>query len=314
MPAPTASQDRARLAILAPGSRAGLAADLVADHLGMTRTEVAARILRGPGVLIDKIDRRAAQRVAVMLHLMGVRARIEDCTNAPDHVARFDMVLQEMPGGIGPGVLTALSQALGCPQEEVARQIAAPTGVCLTGLDWDRVCLWRRAMPRLSGLRMVISDPETARHDLMPLSAPRDRAEPARLARSLAVLGLAPCGLTGAVACDLDRAQCDHLMRRHPGAGVLAMNRDFQRFDLLLIGCDGLSRGEMADFLSARTCVPRATLERSGPATPVPIERGLTRGQALSFHAEYAAIGLQTRLRLVGGPGAPAVGPVRLSP
>jgi hypothetical protein len=300
MSAPTASQHRARLAILAPGARAALAADVVAAHLGLTQAEATARILRGPGVLADRMDGAAARRLGVMLHLLGLRVRVEDCATDPDQMTRFDMALQVLPCGLRPAVLTALAETLGCLPDTARQALAAPAGLVLTGLDWDRICLWRRAMPRLAGLRMVISDPETARHDLLPIGPPTDPSEPARLHQGIARLGLSRCTITGAVACDLDRAMCEHLLRRHPGAGVGAINRDFQRYDLMLIGCDGLPLAEMADFMATRTSLPRAALVKSGPAAPLTIEQGLTRGQALSFHAEYASIGLQTRLRLVG--------------
>lgn len=304
MSAPTASQHRARLSILAPGARAALAADVVAAHLGLTQAEAAARILRGPGVLADQMDGAAARRLGVMLQLLGLRVRVDDCAAEPGHVTRFDMALQVLPCGLRPAVLAALAETLGHSPDKARQALAAPAGLVQAGLDWDRICLWRRAMPRLAGLRMVISDPETARHDLFPVEPPIDPAEPARLGQSVARLGLSCCAITGAVACDLDRALCDHLLRRHPGAGVVAINRDFQRYDLMLTGCDGMPLAEMADFLSARTALPRAALVRSGPAAPLTIEQGLTRGQALSFHAEYAAIGMQTRLRLAGMPPA----------
>jgi hypothetical protein len=56
---------------------------------------------------------------------------------------------------------------------------------------------------------------------------------------------------------------------------------------------------------------------RPEAGVPLVIERGLTRSQAVSFHAEYAAIGLRTRLRLVGADPCtqPAgIGQVRRSP
>jgi hypothetical protein len=314
MTAPITSQNRARLAILTPGIRAALAAEVVASHLGITKDEATARILRGPGILADQIDPDAARKLAVMLHLLGVKAQVEECAATTDHVARFDVALQVMSCGARPAVLAALATTLGRPPEEVALHLAAPAGLVQSGLDWDRISLWRRAMPRLAGLRMVISDPETARYDLIPVGPPADPAEPATLVRSLARLGLARCAVTGALACDLDRALCDHLLRRHRASGVAAINRDFQRFDLLLIGCDGLSLAEMADFLVTRTALPRAALVGSGPSAPLTIEQGLTRGQALSFHTEYAAIGLQTRLRMVGTAPTPQIGPAGLSP
>ncbi len=317
MPAPTTSQDRARLTILAAGTQAILAAEMVADQLQMTRSEAAARILRGPGVLADHLDRQIAGRIAAMLRVMGVRTRVDRSDCPVETVERFDIVLQEMPCGAGPGVIVDLAGILGREDKDIIRDLATPTGLRIAGQDWEKVSLWRRAMPRLAGLRMVISNPETARYDLMPLGQPRDSAERSRLRRDLARLGLGSCALTGAVACDVDRAQCDHLMRRNSAAGVVAINRDFQRYDVLLTGCHGLTRAEMADFLCARTSLPRAVIVRPEAGVPLVIERGLTRSQAVSFHAEYAAIGLRTRLRLVGADPCtqPAgIGQVRRSP
>jgi hypothetical protein len=56
---------------------------------------------------------------------------------------------------------------------------------------------------------------------------------------------------------------------------------------------------ELACFLAARTALPPNAFARPGGLAGLQIEGALSRADALAFQADYAAIGLDTRLRLV---------------
>jgi hypothetical protein len=88
---------------------------------------------------------------------------------------------------------------------------------------------------------------------------------------------------------------------------VVALNRDFQRFDLILAGAPGIERRELADFLAARSSLPPQAFARGEAQAGLRLECGLTRADALAFQADYAAIGIETRPHLVfGGEGRAA--------
>ncbi|QYK41555.1 MAG: hypothetical protein KF887_19740 [Paracoccaceae bacterium] len=292
-------QNSVRLVLTATGPMAEMVADILTAHLGLPAGEAARRLAGAQPVIAEGLPRGQARRVAALLSVIGARARIEGHqASATD--PRRDIALHPRGRVTRTDTLQTLAHVAMRPPRDLARDLASPSGLVITGLTLERVGLWQAAMPRLTGLRLILSDPATARYDLIPLQRPADPAAPAALARQLARLGTRRCAMTCAIAADLDRATCDHLMRRFPGSGAAPVNRDFQRFDLMLEGAEGLSDSEVSDFLITRGGAMPGTVLAPGAGSPMCIERGLPRAQALAFQAEYAAIGLRTRARLCG--------------
>lgn len=300
----TSLKDNVRIELVAAGPLASSVADVLATRLHIPLADAAARLARGPGPLTGPMPRHIAQRLARLLGVIGARVTIR--AGGQDRIceARFDIALHPCAKPASRDALIVMARIVQMPEEVVMARLALPSGLIVTGLTWAEVERWSAALPRHGGVRLVISDPGSARYDLFSLVCLKDQAVPAALTRQLKRLGISRCLATGALASDLTPAMRDHLMRRYWGAGLLAINRDFQRFDLMLLGTDGLSRVEMADFLATRVTVSRAALNDVGPAAPICIEHGLTRAQALAFQGEYTAIGLHTRLRLCGLPPA----------
>jgi hypothetical protein len=209
-----------------------------------------------------------ARRLAALLRLFGLRVRSESegFPEAEAEEPRFDVSVQaEAPVPGLPGLL-------GLTHAEAAAGLRRPGGLVLSGLDWPDVTALRHALGGRQGLRLVVSDPESATYDLFR----RGRLAPDEaLLVQAGRLGHGPCKVTGAVASGLDRAARDHLLRRNPRACVVAVNRDFQRFALLLT-----APAEAADRM-----LP--------PGRP---ERALPRAEALVRRAEWAAKGVEARL------------------
>jgi hypothetical protein len=290
MPPRPVAEAAVDLVVLEAGPVPALAAGILAAHLGLAPGAAAARLAAAPGPLAEGLAPRAARQLAILLSLAGARVVPQGSA------ARTDLALHPVQGAAQPGVAGALAAALCTSAGEVERALASPEGLVLRGLSAADVALWRTALPRLPGLRPILSDPGAARYDLVALHRPADPAAPAALVTALARLGARRCPLTAALAADLDRATCEHLMRRFPSAGVVALDRAFQRFDLILQGSEGLGAADLRDFLATRGLGPGA----DGAV----LERGLTRAHALAFQADYAAIGLRTRARLCGTRGA----------
>lgn len=305
MSARTTSREGRRIVLVAPGPKAELAADLLVAHLGMDPQEAARRLANGPGTLAEAVPAPAAARLLPLLRLFGLRVCLEDA-GAPPTEPRFDLALQLRPHVRAAQAAPRLADVLHRAPDEVAADLEGPEGLVLRALDWDAASLWRRALPRLPGLRMVISDPETARYDLLSWTQPADPLAAPALTMALARLGVGRCRLTGAVAADVDRVMRDHVLARFPGAGLRALNRDFQRFDLVLRDTGGTVPPDLAGFLALRRGGGRPAGATRTAALRLPdavIERGLARAQAMAFRAEYAAIGLAAGLRLSGLPG-----------
>lgn len=300
MPAKVGSDDLVRLVLLAPAPNGLLVAETVARMLDLPLAEAAAKLSEAPADLHGPMAPDKASRLALMLRLFGLRVRLELARAVMPHpVARFDLAVQCVRPDAMPGVAADLAPHLDGGARSVARALAQPEGLVMRGLDCGRLGAWRDRLRGVAALRLVVSDPESALYDLLPWGRPAQPRQAEALALHLRRLGLARCMMTGAKAGGLDRALRDHVLSRFPGGGMIAMNRDFQRFDLELVAAQGLSQGELEGFLTARGGLPRPRCGAAPPALPLRIECALSRADALAFQTDYAAIGLETRARLV---------------
>ena len=291
-----------RVVLDAASPRGLLAAEVLAAEAGLSLSEAVARLSDAPCELSAGTDPETAGRLVRSLRLFGLRVRTEPA-DAPRQrsVVRFDLSLQwaRPPEACRAGV-EAVAARLGRPVEAVAEGLSSPAGLMLPGLDWAAVGAWRQMLRGVPGLRLVVSDPEAALYDLLPSGRAADSLQAVALLLHLRRLGIAPCPVTGAVGGGLDHVMRDHVMGRFPQSGFAPVNRDFQRFDLLLTGVSGLDADDLDGFLRARGGLGSTReAEDDSAADPLRIECALGRTDALAFQSDYAAIGIETRLRLV---------------
>ena len=304
MPTDARSNDLLRILMVAPCPSMMLAAPTLAQHLQIPTQEAEERLSSVPSVLCERIAVPEAKRLANLLAAMGVQVRLEAaCLPETPATSMVDVSLQPIEGDrlaelaqsvadwLPPVGVTACDRSA----KSIATELAGPGGLILSSVSLADADLLRRVMRRIAGLRIAASDPREALYDLLPdHRAPF--AVPPAVTDVLRRMGLSPCKLTGAVASKLDRSTRDLLMARFSKAPLVAMNRDFQRFDLFLTGVQNVSPRELADFLVARSDLPRSMLERM--PHPLRIECGLTRENALAFQSDYAALGFETCARL----------------
>jgi len=289
MPAVVQTQEMQRLSLVAVSGNDPLAAGVLAVHLGLDRTDAVALLARCPSVLAEALPIEGAIRLAAMLSALGVAVRMDTSTGMP---TPLPVAIALQPTLAPQLVAERLETVLGRPVDAVLRDLVTPGGLVLT-MPADEAKALRRSLRREPGLRVIISQPETALYDLFVA-----QAHPAGLSTLLHRLGLGRCRSTGAIAAALDQHTAALVVERFGGAGVFALNRDFQRFDLFVTGAGGVPPAQVADFLATRCPQPRARLQALSSATPVQIESGLTHAAARQFEADYAAIGLDTCLRL----------------
>ena len=287
-----------RLAVLlqATSPQMALAADTVAQYLHISLTEAHARLAEAPSQLAADLPAGRARRLGMLLRLLGLRVELtaaDDTSVAMPHL--FEVALQA-DGHEARERLPCLQAALP-PSSRVS--VNLPSCVMIEGLDWPDVALLRRAIKGMAGMRLLVSDPEQATYDLIPMECPSDPDSARALVRHLQRLGLGRCAMTGAVGADLDVTMQQLVLARFPNAGVIALNRDFQRFDLHLTGAPDPARRELTDFLATRTSLPASAFAGGQARAGLRIECALTRADALAFQADYAAIGIETRPRLV---------------
>lgn len=296
-----------RVSLVSPCTTVSLAAPTLAAHLGIPAQEAVQRLTNAPGILANRLERTRAKRLATLLLALGVAVRLDPthqrATVTMPRAALFDLSIQPVEAKDLEGMAERLARAL--PSKSLAPHLrdipalhaalAGPNGLVLGSITSEQIKQIRQALRRTDGLRLATSNPASALHDILADPRTKERV-PETVIVALRRLGFTPCALTGALATRVDTRTRDLILKRFAGSGLVAMNRDFQRFDLFLTGVQNLSPRELADFLIARSDLPRQSLERM--SRPLRIETGLTRASALAFQADYAALGLETCARL----------------
>ncbi len=292
--------DDFRLDLMASVALIDIAVPVVSRSLGIAEDVARDRLAKGPGRLATGLSRGRARRLATMLRLLGMPVRVSCGSDGdPDCTPTFDIALQVAEVGQRHAVASRLAARLHLPPATIATGLGRPGGLLRHGVGWPEVNDWRRRARGIGGLQVLVSDPLTARFDLLPWDRPANPLRLSPLLRFLRRLGLGTCPLTGAVAAGIDHATASLILRRYPDCGLVALNRDFQRFDLVLSRTPTPGQQELASFLATRTALPPGAFAGPDGLADLRIEGSLSRADALAFQADYAAIGLETRMRLV---------------
>jgi hypothetical protein len=279
-----------RITVTAASPAAPLASAFIAGKLGIEPARVAEQLACLPAVLAEAVPDQDARRMAAMLSLMGVQVRLDPAlsfaTASPDLA---DLALAPAEGA-DPGALAArLQRVLGDAADPV--RLDRPGGLVLAQLGAEARQRILRALRRVAGLHITVSDPATAEFDLF---APRS----IKLCAELARLGLGPCRFSGAAAGAVNLGT-GRVLLGVAGPDAMLIDRAFQRFDLHFRAAPGLAQREISAFLETRPGVDRTALRAS--AAPR-IDADLSRAAALGFVADYAAIGIEVQARLRGRP------------
>lgn len=303
MPAAQPLAPTFRLTLAAPAAVPALAVGLLVRHLGLPRPDAEQRLAGGD--LAGPLSPDRAHHLAARLRAGGLDVRARPAAQG----ARLDIALIPAPGADVAALADRLAARLDRRATGVAADLLRPGGLVIADLVPDAAQALQHLARRMPGLTATLSDPDRAIHDLVPFGPPAPPDTAVALLRHLRVLGLGRCALTGGPGAGLDGLLRDHVMRRFPAAGVIAVDRAFQRFDLDLVRAPGLSVRDLADFLGPRAALAPAMFDRFGPDRPLTIDRGIARDAALRFQADYAAIGIDTRLRLTRPRAEPVPSP-----
>lgn len=278
-----------RITLVAAAPAASLAILSVAGILGIEPRQAATRLATLPTVLAEAVAAPEARRVSSVLTAFGMKVRLDPILSSGDPAETLCDVAIQAAGSVDRALTRRLAAAVGLEEAAVAAQLAGPEGLVLPEVPQVRRDALARALRREKALRLLTSDPQSATYDLI---APRCRG----LAADIMRLGLSPCRMAGAVAGNLNRATA-HYLRRRAGAGAIAVNRDFQRFDLVLCTAPGPAQMELVNFLATRSSVVQTVPDQ---VLPLRIDTDLPRRAAAQFVADYAAIGLDVQARLRG--------------
>lgn len=284
---------RVRMVLVSTGPLARLAAGTLAHHLGCATEDALARLGEAPSVLAEAMDAGRARHIAGLLRAFGLKVRID----APDSdEVRFDLSIQIAVPVRMQRAVRAIAGQTGLPVEQVADRLTLPGGLMLTGLRRVEIDRMHEALCHHSSLVLTVSDPASAVYDVFLT----DGLAGDDLSDRLRMMGAQADPITGAVAAGLDRALCDHLRGRFVQPDLLIIDRAFQRYDLYLSRVTGWVSRDLADFLAARTGLPRSGFEVLPERLPLRIESGLSHAASRQFRADYASIGLHVLLVLSG--------------
>lgn len=270
-----------------------LAADLLARHLGLTRSAALERLAEAPSVIADAVDSTLGAHLAGLLRSCGMGVRLEGAEPAEGVV---DLSIQLVMPIRVQRMMRLISRETGLPLDEVADGLRRPGGLVMHGLARAEAQRIRGTLGRAAFLSVTVSDPAGAIYDVF---APKGHMTPA-LADRLRLIGAVQDPITGAVAIGLDHDLRERLVRQDEGARLLVLDRAFQRYDMYLTWASGWVCRDLADFLVSRTGLPRSRFEVMSHGRPLRIESGLTYAAARQFRADYGAIGLETRMVLSG--------------
>jgi hypothetical protein len=292
----TAGSTGQSLYLTVPIAVPGLAAPVLAAHLGITEKGALNRLSAGPGLIASGLGQQSAQQLFNLLSVLGLHLRV-----VPDsrEMRRFDLSIQLSIWGDLNRTAERIAGLFSRDPMDVAKELTLPGGVLLPDLDAQAAQRIQDRLAVIPGVIVLCADRDAAQYDVFATRA-LSVDQRGRLAKSLRCIGARPDDLTGACAADLGVASRDHLISRFPDFGLLALERSVKRFDLYLTGVVGWVTKDLADFLVARTGHPRARFEVITPDDPVLIDRGLTHSVMRQFCGDYAAIGLFTRPLLRG--------------
>jgi hypothetical protein len=262
-------------------------------HLGLTPSAALARLSEAPSVLAEAVEAAVARKLADLMRSFGLRVRLDPVSG---FTTETDLSIQVLVPVRMQRTVRLVAETTGLDVTEVARRLALPGGVVMTGLSRAEVVRHHAVLGRLPNLTLIESDPSSAMYDVFLSGGSGTEA----LTDRLRLMGAEADPITGAVAAGLDRKLCDHLTGRVGEAGLLVLDRAFQRYDMYLTRATGWVTNDLADFLVARTGLPRSRFEVLSERAPLRIECGLTHAAARQFRADYASIGLHTLVVLSG--------------
>lgn len=297
MNAPLLNEQGFGLYVGAPASGAAAALSVLARHPGLDADSLCQQLVTPGSPALRGLTRDQAIRLRDLLLATGWSATIRPDADQPV----TDLSLQPAIWADSSRLARRLAPLLGQDPSAIRERLHHPGGLVLHGDDPIRARLNERTLRRMRGLMLVTSDPQVALHDLYPTRrlSPDARADLLRRLRPFCAPASSP---TAALAEGLSTPLRDRALARFGPDEVIAVNRAFQRFELHLIGVTGWVGAELADFLALRTGQPRARFEVISPADPVILDAALTHSVARQFSADYAAIGLFTRMHLRGLP------------
>lgn len=265
-----------------------LAASCLSQRMGLSLTSARQQLRSGRLALPPGEETR---RLLALLRTMGTDV-------AAPETDLFAASIRA-PRGCEIAIAT-VARTLRRDRAAVAAALNTPWGLLLTDLpqaELDRLTQELRPFPAI--VLTSVANLGMSIDIFAPKRVPPRQA--CRLSAHIAQRGLAPCRISGALIGNLCQQAARQITSRFDDCGLLALPRAFQRFDLYLTGIGRVTQAEVMDFLRMRGDHSGRIAQSISPLAPLCVDSGLSRAAALAFCADYAAIGFDVSLQLMGG-------------
>jgi len=294
-------EDDVQMSLLATSGHAGLAARMLTERLGLSPQYAESVLDQGYGLLSPRMRLSQARAVVPLLAALGLRVALQPVEALPPDEF-CDLSIRLLDNKFAPDLIDRLDKWMGLTCLD-ADSFNTACGLVLTDLPLPRAEALCRAVSQVPGVQAVMSENRTARYDLFAQS-PLSEQDEIDVKRHLRLLGAATGGFGDAIGSGLERPVMERVLARFANLDLAGVNQVFQRHELLIVGKGSLSLQEFADFLMTRPAAQWIPLRKLLEALPLRVEACLTRAAAKQFLADYSAIGIEAKTRLVWAPNS----------
>jgi hypothetical protein len=287
-----------QVSLLATSGHASLAAGLLVDRFGLSRQQAERLLDLGYGIVSPRMAYHEAADAIPLLTAMGLRLQIMPAgSDAPQGNRAVSVHLREPKHA--QKVLDLLQDGFGL-HEVRCNHFGGPEGLVICDLSPQRALEMSRALRRMPGVSHAVADMQAAVYDLFA-AEDLDEATYDAIRQELRLLGCGTGRFGDAIGLGLEPLARDRILGQFSDLGLFAVNRTFQRYELLVIGKGALSHQDFSDFMATRPAAKSIAPRNLIRALPLPLESWLTRTAATQFLTDYRSIGIHADVRLMSG-------------
>lgn len=293
------STDHYRVLVKSVGSALPSVTAKIAVGLGLPVSTVISRLYRAPTILVDKVEQPVARHLSTFLNELGYQTEVQNSAEpVPAQASLYDVAIYIEDVRHLEHAVRALAHFGGMSEAEASAMIMSPPGVVLGSVSAATVQAFSEKMgPSVSVLSSV---PEAARYDFFVGAAPEIVRK--RLDADMVEAGLTMTGQPGLVATDVDHATSREFWQRYQASGALrVVNRDFLRFDILLLGSEttGAPTAAQIELLHNRAGIPPEMMCEVFRELPITILEAVPAAEIAEQMETFAELGLQVRADLI---------------
>ena len=252
-------------------------------------------IYRAPSVLVDAAAPAIAHRLAGLLTELGCEIAIQPSSETkPASQPLFDVAAHVEDLSCYASAVMALGRFLGMGDDDAAALLATPPSTVLGKVSRATVeALAARLGP---GVTLIASDPDTATYDVF--LDRRDVTARSRIVWDLEQRGYRLHAREGCILTGLARTEAEELWGAHHRSPALRIiNRDFLRFDLVMIGGEPTPAAFAA--LEDVAGVPAAIVPCLFGEAPITVMEAVPSARVGHALDEFARAGVQARADLI---------------